>query len=288
VPEPNNVSVHTAKGRRYRYRYYTCFTRQRYGTEYCPADRLPADQLEHAVLDSLLTTLTRHDLIDAALTGAHAELDTQRHDYTDELASIDHELSKTDEAIERYLTAFEAGTMAEETCSPRVEKLAAKTTELRGRRDELTQLIDESTPPDKPSPDVLQALQDYVLNATDSDTPTTLRTLTQIFVHRVQITGRYKIKPTFKIPTSTDTLHAQTDTAPASPAEADTQVRTLPGSVHRSRQCTNLWVGFRSRVPLEGDEGSFDLVAEGSVICRPLARHDSRNTVHLRSINEID
>ncbi|WP_084628430.1 recombinase family protein [Amycolatopsis nigrescens] len=32
-----------AKGNKYRYRYYTCFTRHRYGTEHCSADRLPAD-----------------------------------------------------------------------------------------------------------------------------------------------------------------------------------------------------------------------------------------------------
>lgn len=32
-----------ARGRNARYRYYTCFTRQRYGTARCDADRLPAE-----------------------------------------------------------------------------------------------------------------------------------------------------------------------------------------------------------------------------------------------------
>jgi hypothetical protein len=55
--------------------------------------------------------------------------------------------------------------------------LAAKATELRGRRDELGRLLDETTPPDKPSPDVLKTLHDYVLHTADKDKPNTLRTL---------------------------------------------------------------------------------------------------------------
>lgn len=47
----------TARGSR----YYTCFTRPRYGTTSCPAERLPAEQVEHGVVDSLLATLAGTD-----------------------------------------------------------------------------------------------------------------------------------------------------------------------------------------------------------------------------------
>ena len=46
----------SAFGKRYRYRYYTCFSRQRYGTRYCDAERLPADELDTSVLDAALAT----------------------------------------------------------------------------------------------------------------------------------------------------------------------------------------------------------------------------------------
>ena len=61
-----------ATGRRYRYRYYTCYSRNRYGTAVCTGVRLPADALEAAVLDSLVATYARKDLIDDAVRAAHA------------------------------------------------------------------------------------------------------------------------------------------------------------------------------------------------------------------------
>lgn len=44
-----------ATGRNRVYRYYTCFSRVRYGTHGCQAQRLPADALDTAVLNSLAT-----------------------------------------------------------------------------------------------------------------------------------------------------------------------------------------------------------------------------------------
>jgi site-specific DNA recombinase len=53
----------------YRYRYYTCFSRQRYGTASCSAERLPADQLESEVRGALLRTVRHHDLEAALAAG---------------------------------------------------------------------------------------------------------------------------------------------------------------------------------------------------------------------------
>ncbi len=44
----------SANGNGGRYRYYICFSRQRYGKKACEADRLPADELEEAILGQLL------------------------------------------------------------------------------------------------------------------------------------------------------------------------------------------------------------------------------------------
>jgi site-specific DNA recombinase len=53
----------SAKGNAYKYAYYVCFSRHRYGTQECDQDRLRADELEDRVVESLLATLGRRDLL---------------------------------------------------------------------------------------------------------------------------------------------------------------------------------------------------------------------------------
>lgn len=59
-----------ARGRSARYRYYTCHSRQRYGSAECPAERLPAEELDQAVLASLLAAYERTDLFERAVAAA--------------------------------------------------------------------------------------------------------------------------------------------------------------------------------------------------------------------------
>ena len=64
-PECGKSMIGTAaKGRSRTYRYYTCFTRARYGSKECSAPRLPADEVDTAVLAALRDFYTNHtDLI---------------------------------------------------------------------------------------------------------------------------------------------------------------------------------------------------------------------------------
>jgi site-specific DNA recombinase len=57
----------SANGNDYRYPYYVCFTRHRYGTQECDQDRLRADELEERVVESLLATLSRRELLEHAV-----------------------------------------------------------------------------------------------------------------------------------------------------------------------------------------------------------------------------
>jgi site-specific DNA recombinase len=69
-----------AHGRSKIYRYYTCWTRARYGTSTCNADRLNADAADQALFVNLAVFYRDHrDLIAAAAT----EADTARHAATD-------------------------------------------------------------------------------------------------------------------------------------------------------------------------------------------------------------
>src|SRR6266571_4111318 len=64
-----------------------------------------------------------------------------------ELSVVNGELAKTEAAIERYLLAFEAGSLPEAVCGERVRNLGTKAGELRARRIELEyEVLDAETP----------------------------------------------------------------------------------------------------------------------------------------------
>ena len=194
-----------AHGSRYRYRYYTCYTRHRYGPGHCSAERLPADQLEEGVLASLLETLTRTDLIEAAVTGAHDAAATNRQRHVEELAAVETELVKTNDTIDHYLDAFERRTMPETSCGPRINALAAKARQLANRRDELTTYLEaEGGRPAAGTPDatICRTLHAHIQEILNTDSPGTTRELIQTLTHDIRVTGRDHIKPTFRVPTN--------------------------------------------------------------------------------------
>ncbi len=106
-----------AHGRSATYRYYTCFSRQRYGIRTCDADRLPADALDAAVLGALLKTYGRSDLFDRAVRAAAAHANDGRDLHVAELAAVEAKIDKAEASIERYLRAFEDDTMPEAQCA---------------------------------------------------------------------------------------------------------------------------------------------------------------------------
>ena len=113
-----------------RYRYYTCFSLQRYGKQACPSQRLSADQLDQAILAGLLDTFARTDLAEQATRAIRSQATGARDRAEGELAAIRTEIDQAEAAIERYLGAFEAGTLPEAQCGKRVQALGAKLADL--------------------------------------------------------------------------------------------------------------------------------------------------------------
>jgi site-specific DNA recombinase len=111
-----------AHGRNGIYRYYTCASRQRSGSDACHAPRLPADALDDAVIEALVHTYERTDVFVEAAANA-TRRDTSRTRIETELLAVQAELAKSQAAIERYLAAFESGALPESTCGERVSKL---------------------------------------------------------------------------------------------------------------------------------------------------------------------
>ncbi len=229
-----------ARGNLYRYRYYTCWSRIRHGTARCPAERIPADQLDAAILAAMIETYA-----DSALAAEAAEALTDAVTAThsarrDELLTLDAELAKATTAIDRYFAAFESGALSDTTTGQRVERLTLRIRELQERRGELSCLIAEDGPqPSAPTVDDLDQLSNLISEAIKHGDPTTLRRLTGSLVSEIRVTGRHKIEPIFRIPTYSPeaerpaaTHTDQDDLRSRTHRRGDgTQVRTLPGLV---------------------------------------------------------
>jgi hypothetical protein len=95
----------------------------------------------HALIEALIATYQRADLIEQAVANTRQQASTQRHDHQAELAKVTADLQATEDAIDRYLTAFEHNTLPEEECGPRVQRLRIRRDELRERQDQLRDLL---------------------------------------------------------------------------------------------------------------------------------------------------
>jgi site-specific DNA recombinase len=252
----------SARGNRYRYRYYTCFSRSRYGTATCPAERLPADQLEPAVVDALLETYRRHDLIDRALAAGRDRAALIRRQLEDELAVVEAELVKTEAAIERYLLAFEAGSLPEAVCGGRVRRLGAKAAELRTRRAELEYAaLNAETP--TITRKALDKVRRRVADTIATGAPEAKKALLQALVAEIRVEDRKAVRPFFRVPT---------EPAIADAPDQQGKVRTPSGSVppaglepaHRAPEARALSSELRGlvlRAPPEGDGRRIPMVA---------------------------
>jgi len=204
-----------ATGKLARYRYYTCFSRSRYGTSTCAADRLPADQLDLALLEMLLFTFEQSDLIEQAVADTAAKLACHRDDHHAELDVVQAELRRTEQAMDRYMLAFEQGKLDLDRFSPRVEALAVKADELSHRQDELVAALEQAEA-QPPSETLLESLRERIRETIDLDEIQPKKTLVNALVHDIEVRGRSEIFPTFRVPTAPD---------------PDTSVRTLSGLV---------------------------------------------------------
>jgi site-specific DNA recombinase len=218
-----------AHGRGGRYRYYTCWSRQRYGTDHCDSDRLSAFELEAAIVESLRRTFAQRPLVQKALRAWAAGNEAARPKYEEQLTQTEREVAKAEEAIERYLLAFEAGTLPESQCGERVRSLGKRVTELRMRKEELLTAIQES--PRASIRDVdLEAVQVDIAELLDDDGDVaTRKAALQVLVQEVRVDSREAITPYFRVP-----LHAPVRTLTRTERETRLELATLTLARYRS------------------------------------------------------
>ena len=184
--------------------------------------------MDAAVLDALAGFYrTRHDLIADAVTHEQTQHQAATADRNAELATVENEITKTGVAIDRYLTAFERGTMDEELVADRLTKLRAKTKQLRVRRDELTLALDDE--PAMPEPATLASVADRITEIILSGSHNRIKALVEDLIATVTITGPDRLVPVFRIPQPRN----QDEAATALPAETAPKgvVRTMTTSV---------------------------------------------------------
>ncbi|MCA1831303.1 MAG: recombinase family protein [Actinomycetota bacterium] len=188
-----------AHGNKYRYPYYVCFSRQRYGTHECPQDRLRAEEMEERLIESLVKTLQRTDVLEEAVSRWAAQQGKDKPKLEKELAAADRQIRKAESALDRYFNAFESGSMTEATCASRVQKLAAEIAALGARRNELADELSDAAP-DVPDENDLVELREELLSALEAGDHAQRKALLATLVAEIRVKDRSWIQPIFRVP----------------------------------------------------------------------------------------
>ncbi len=186
-----------------RFRYYMCQGRNKRGTRQCTAPNVSAPRLEDAVLDALRQTFVEPLNLERALTAARAELREHQPAYSEQLIQVEAELRKARSQIERYLEAFDAGTLPEAVCGDHLRALAARTAELELRRDQLNSAIDEA-PTDPYATVDIDAARKAILHAFETENEPAYAAeradLVRSVVHEIRIESAQAVHTRFRLP----------------------------------------------------------------------------------------
>jgi len=140
------------------------------------------------------------------------------------------ELRRSNDAIARYLQAFEKQILPEDVCAARVQALREQRTKLQTRQAELKHQLAaaHATPPD---PGLLDELKAQVRHVMTSGTASTRKALLKELVAEIRVEDRHTIRPWFWVPDGTRTTNRQ-----VAPQNA---VRNLPDQVDPAFQHAN-------------------------------------------------
>jgi hypothetical protein len=107
-------------------------------------------------------------------------------------------MARTGAAIDRYLTAFENGTLDPEDLAGRLAQLKTRSQQLRARRDELAGHV--AAIPTTPPATALRRVADHVADIVAPGSHTQRKALIEALIAQVKITGPGRVVPVFRIP----------------------------------------------------------------------------------------
>jgi site-specific DNA recombinase len=189
----------SAHGRNGLYRYYVCSTRYRYGTEFCPGERLPKDALEEAVIDQMGDVYRDSSLIGAALATVKANERRPAEEAAVRLAAVGQELAGAKRALDRYFAAFEEGSLSAADCQDRIAGLKVKIDALQAEEASLALKASDEEPEPSSAVDVAAWAQDLgvLLRAGSAQQR---KALFRVLVKEIRVMSREEIHPSYKIP----------------------------------------------------------------------------------------
>ncbi|MGE5137685.1 MAG: recombinase family protein, partial [Gemmatimonadota bacterium] len=165
----------------------------------CAASRMDADAVEEAVTAALASFYRhRHDLIADAIAQAQASHAASSEGRRAELAVAERELARIGAATDRYLAAFEQGTLDPEDLAPRLAQLKARSAQLRARREQIAGQI--AATPAAPPVATLRQVADHIDDIIRAGTENQRKALIEALVAQIKITGPDRIVPVFRIP----------------------------------------------------------------------------------------
>jgi site-specific DNA recombinase len=126
-----------AHNRSRRYNYYTCATRSRHGTRACDQDRLRRDELEAAVLGQLAEVYASSDVLRRAVDAADRQWRAEEGERRGRLAALAVERVDLEHRLQRYLVAFEEGSLRPETAQTRIDAINRRLAVICGEEAEL-------------------------------------------------------------------------------------------------------------------------------------------------------
>lgn len=133
--------------------------------------------------------------------------------------AITAQIKTKQQAIDRYHTAFENGTMDDTIAGPRLRELRDQIDLLQARRDQITDAI--SAQPAPPPPGTFEHLATYLRDVTAAGTTAERKAAIEALIHEIRITEQGLI-PVYQIPAPDSPIPGHDDTTP---------VRTMVGSV---------------------------------------------------------
>jgi site-specific DNA recombinase len=131
------------------------------------------------------------------LIKAHDTVDAARL-HRDEIAATEAELKKTEAAIERYMHAFESGSVSEDMFGTRVRDLGNKVRALRSRHAELAEAAEE-VDLNPPTAADIEALRQMLENEIERGSEENRKAIAQAFVSDLVVEERDTIQPTFYV-----------------------------------------------------------------------------------------
>jgi exonuclease VII small subunit len=133
-------------------------------------------------------------LIRDALAKAEEKAQRERPALEQRLASIRAEINRAEQALERYLDAFERGKLAAERCDERLSRLHARLGDLRAQQAELsTSTPDEGT--QAPTAADLAAIADQLDHLVAEAEPQQAKALLRLLIAELKVNGAHAHPP---------------------------------------------------------------------------------------------